>query len=183
MSTEPATVEQPKHPLHAMTTFELREYRRQLESAIAYFDTKNPVPQARGYLQARLDAVLAEQDDRARLARQPEALLRPVDVFEILLPGETSLPLVGIDREAVEVIGASRQRVRLRFPFGKGAVQVASDRTPDLLHLQPLIVLRVLKMRGQILPRGALAAERDHGARSIIFIRAARMTASSSHAV
>ena len=67
--TKPVTVEQPKHPLPAMTTYELRGYRRQLESAIAYFDTKNPVPQARGYLQARLDAVLAEQDDRARLAR------------------------------------------------------------------------------------------------------------------
>ena len=67
--TEPVTVEQPKHPLPAMATYELRGYRRQLESAIAYFDTKHPVLPARGYLQARLDAVLAEQDDRARLAR------------------------------------------------------------------------------------------------------------------
>ena len=62
-------VDQPKHPLHALTTFELRDFRRQLERAIAFFDTKDPVPAARGDLQARLDAVLAEQDDRVRIAR------------------------------------------------------------------------------------------------------------------
>ena len=69
MPAEPETVDQPKHPLHAMTTFELRDYRRELESAIAFFDMKDPVPLARGDLQARLDAVIAEQEDRARLAR------------------------------------------------------------------------------------------------------------------
>jgi hypothetical protein len=69
MTAEPQTVEQPKHPLPAMTTFELRDYRRQLESAIAFFDRQDPVPAARDRLQSRLDDVLAEQDDRARLAR------------------------------------------------------------------------------------------------------------------
>jgi hypothetical protein len=65
---DPPAVDQPKHPLHALTTFELREYRRQLESAIAFFGTKDPVPPARSSLQARLDAVTAEEDDRKRLA-------------------------------------------------------------------------------------------------------------------
>jgi hypothetical protein len=65
---DPVTVESPPHPLHALTTFELRGYRRQLESAIAFFDKADPVPPARGDLQARLDEVRAEQDDRARLA-------------------------------------------------------------------------------------------------------------------
>jgi hypothetical protein len=51
-----------------MATFELRDHRRQLESAIAFFDTKNPVPPARNDLQARLDEVIAEQEDRTRLA-------------------------------------------------------------------------------------------------------------------
>jgi len=51
-----------------MTTGELAGYRRQLESAIAFFDRKTPVPPARGRLQASLDAVLAEQDQRARIA-------------------------------------------------------------------------------------------------------------------
>ena len=69
MPAEPVTVEQPKHPLDAMTTFELRDYRRQLEGAIAFFDRQDPVPPARRRLQARLDDVTAEQDDRARLAR------------------------------------------------------------------------------------------------------------------
>jgi len=68
-SPQPPGVDQPRHPLHAMTTYELREYRRQLESAIAFFDRQAPVPPTRGRLQAKLDAVLAEQDERARLAR------------------------------------------------------------------------------------------------------------------
>ena len=62
------TVEQPKHALPALTTLELRDYRHQLERAIAFFDGKDPVPPARAVLRARLDAVLAEQDERARLA-------------------------------------------------------------------------------------------------------------------
>jgi hypothetical protein len=67
MPAETVTAE-PKHPLHAMTTYELRDYRRQLEQAIAFFDKQAPVPPARGLLQASLDAVLAEQDERARIA-------------------------------------------------------------------------------------------------------------------
>jgi hypothetical protein len=51
-----------------MTTFELRDYRRQLEGAITFFDKQDPVPPARNRLQATLDAVLAEQESRAGLA-------------------------------------------------------------------------------------------------------------------
>jgi hypothetical protein len=69
MPADPVTVDLPKHPLDAMTTFELRDYRRQLEGAIAFFDRQDPVPPARRRLQARLDDVTAEQDGRARLAR------------------------------------------------------------------------------------------------------------------
>jgi hypothetical protein len=70
MPTDSVIDEQPpKHPLHAMTTFELRDYRRHLESAIAFFDRQDPVPPARDRLQARLDDVLAEREERARLAR------------------------------------------------------------------------------------------------------------------
>ena len=65
---EPATVEPPKHPLPAMTTFELRDYRRQLEGAITFFDKQDPVPPAKDRLQATLDDVLAEQESRTRLA-------------------------------------------------------------------------------------------------------------------
>ncbi len=68
MTAEPATVNQPKHPLQALTTYELRDYRRELERAIAFFDRQDPVPPARGDLQAKLDEVLAEQEDRVRLA-------------------------------------------------------------------------------------------------------------------
>jgi hypothetical protein len=68
MATDPATVPKPKHPLYALTTSELSGLRRRLESAIAYCDKRDPVSQARGDLQARLDDVIAEQDDRIRLA-------------------------------------------------------------------------------------------------------------------
>ena len=69
MPADPVTVDPPKHPLPALTTFELRDFRRDLERAIAFFDRQDPVPPARSRLQARLDDVLAEQDERARLAR------------------------------------------------------------------------------------------------------------------
>ena len=68
MTIDPATVAQPKHPLYALTTSELTDHRRQLERAIAHYDGMDPVPRARGDLQARLDDVIAEQDDRTRLA-------------------------------------------------------------------------------------------------------------------
>jgi hypothetical protein len=61
-------VNQPKHPLPAMTTYELRAYRRQIEKAIAFFDAQHPVPPVRDDLQARLDDVMAEQDSRQRIA-------------------------------------------------------------------------------------------------------------------
>jgi hypothetical protein len=62
-------VEKPKHKLSELTTYELRDYRRELEKAIAFFDQQHPVPAARAALQARLDAVIGEQDDRVRIAR------------------------------------------------------------------------------------------------------------------
>jgi hypothetical protein len=68
MPADSGSVEQPRHPLHALTTYELADYRRQLERAIAFFDAKDPIPPERDRLQARLDAVIAEQDDRTRLA-------------------------------------------------------------------------------------------------------------------
>jgi hypothetical protein len=67
--TDPMAVEKPQHPLYALTTFELRDYRRQLEHAITFADENNLVSPGRDVLRARLDAVLAEQDERARLAR------------------------------------------------------------------------------------------------------------------
>jgi hypothetical protein len=68
MTADPGSVEQPKHPLYALTTYELASHRRQLERSIAFLDARNPVPSARDSLQARLDAVIAEQEARTRLA-------------------------------------------------------------------------------------------------------------------
>ncbi len=65
---QPPAVGKPKHPLHALTTFELADRRRELERAVAFFDTKDPVPPVRADMQASLDDVLAEQESRKRIA-------------------------------------------------------------------------------------------------------------------
>jgi hypothetical protein len=64
-SPEPAAVTLPRHPLHALTTYELRDYQRDLERAINRIATDAPV---QADLRRKLDMVLAEQEDRARLA-------------------------------------------------------------------------------------------------------------------
>jgi hypothetical protein len=65
MPTERATVKPPKHPLHALTTYELKDRRRELERAIKVISPDVPI---QGDLRRQLDAVIAEQEDRARLA-------------------------------------------------------------------------------------------------------------------
>jgi hypothetical protein len=68
MTAEPVTVEHPKHRMSQLATFELRDYRKQLERAITFFDKQDPVPPARDQLQAMLDLVIAEQESRRRFA-------------------------------------------------------------------------------------------------------------------
>jgi hypothetical protein len=68
MPIEPVAIEPPEHPLHALTTYELTYYRRRLENALAFLDKQDPIPPIRADLQAALDSVIAEQQDRARLA-------------------------------------------------------------------------------------------------------------------
>ena len=45
MPTDPAHVEPPKHPLHALTTFELREFRRKLSAPSRSLNARTPSPQ------------------------------------------------------------------------------------------------------------------------------------------
>jgi hypothetical protein len=65
MPAEPPAVDPPPHPLHALTTYEIRDYRRLLEQAI-----RGVAPDAliQASLRRKLDAVIAEQDERARIA-------------------------------------------------------------------------------------------------------------------
>ena len=65
MPAESVTVEPLKHPLYALTTYELKDRRRELERAIRGIAPGAPVQAA---LRRQLDAVIAEQEDRARLA-------------------------------------------------------------------------------------------------------------------
>lgn len=67
-SDQAPAVEHPMHPLPALTTYELTYYRRRLENAIAYLGKQDPVPAIRADMQAALDGVIAEQDDRKKLA-------------------------------------------------------------------------------------------------------------------
>jgi hypothetical protein len=64
MTAEPVTVQPPKHPLHALTTYELSRYRRELEHALIELPPDAPV---RGLLQNKLAEVLAEQDSRTKI--------------------------------------------------------------------------------------------------------------------
>jgi hypothetical protein len=60
--------EEQKQPLSALTTYELRDYRRQLEHAIKGIAPDAPV---QADLRRKLDEVLAEQDARATRAPRP----------------------------------------------------------------------------------------------------------------
>lgn len=55
---------EPSHPVHALTTYEIARYRRELEHAIKGISPDAPV---QADLRRKLDAVLAEQDERARI--------------------------------------------------------------------------------------------------------------------
>lgn len=63
----PDTAE-PKHPLHAMTTYELRDRRRELEHAINGAAPDAPV---QALLRAQLADVANEEQDRRRIAEAP----------------------------------------------------------------------------------------------------------------
>jgi hypothetical protein len=66
MPAEPAAVNPPKHPLYALTTYELTDRRRELERAIKGIAADAPI---QADVRRALDAVIAEQEDRARSAR------------------------------------------------------------------------------------------------------------------
>ena len=55
------TPQSPPHPLPALTTYELRDYRRDLERALKVLPTSAP---GRNQVQQQLAEVLAEQQSR-----------------------------------------------------------------------------------------------------------------------
>ena len=70
MTAEPADVPEPVHPLHALTTFELAAYQRDLERTLAALPQDAP---ARGQLLGKLAEAQAEQDSRARITAVRQA--------------------------------------------------------------------------------------------------------------
>jgi hypothetical protein len=58
----------PVHPLHALATFELADYRHQLEDVIRSCEQDHPAAPALACLREALKEVTAEQDDRAKIA-------------------------------------------------------------------------------------------------------------------
>ena len=65
MPAEPVTVDRPLHPLGEMTSGELSRYRSYLERTLGQLS--DDAEGARADVQAWLDGVLAEQDDRQRI--------------------------------------------------------------------------------------------------------------------
>ena len=68
MTAESVTIRQPEHPVSALTTYELAGYRRELEKTLAALPGHAP---ARELARRLLAEVLAEQADRAEIARRP----------------------------------------------------------------------------------------------------------------
>jgi DNA-binding transcriptional regulator/RsmH inhibitor MraZ len=68
MTTGPITVEPPEHPLHALTTYELSRYRRQLEHALEALPEHAAVHEL---LREKLAEALAEQESRVVIADAP----------------------------------------------------------------------------------------------------------------
>jgi len=66
MQTQHEAVGPPKHPLYALTTYELKDRRRELERAIKGVAADAPI---QADVRRALDAVIAEQEDRAGSAR------------------------------------------------------------------------------------------------------------------
>jgi hypothetical protein len=54
------------HPVEALATFELRDLRRDLDNALIQTSADDPM---RVVLQGKLRAVIAEQEERARVRR------------------------------------------------------------------------------------------------------------------
>ena len=90
------------------------------------------------------------EDDGAGLADQLEASFGAVDQLDILLAGQMPLRLVGIEREAVEVLLALRA-AGLRRPFREGAREIARDGAAHVGDFDPLIVERVHQVGGELL--------------------------------
>jgi hypothetical protein len=65
MFTEPVTAAEPSHPIAQLTTTELSRYHRELERAIKGIADDAPV---QSDLRRKLDEVLDEQAERARIA-------------------------------------------------------------------------------------------------------------------
>jgi hypothetical protein len=60
-----ADAPQPPHPLYALTTFELKDYRRQLERALG--DREIGQAPVAAVLREKLSEVLTEQEQRQRI--------------------------------------------------------------------------------------------------------------------
>ena len=61
---QPPPVDEPKHPLAQLTTYELAAYLCQLQATVAFFEMTQAPVLAR--LRDKLAQVVAEQEDRAR---------------------------------------------------------------------------------------------------------------------
>jgi hypothetical protein len=65
-------MQQPPHPTSQLTTYELRNYRRELEHALKTLpDHATARATARAQLQSKLAEVVAEQESRSQAAKMP----------------------------------------------------------------------------------------------------------------
>jgi hypothetical protein len=67
MTAESVTIRQPEHPVYAPTTYELADYRRELEKTLTALPGHAPAGEP---VRRLLAEVLAEQADRMEIARR-----------------------------------------------------------------------------------------------------------------
>ena len=68
--TQPPAVDHPTYPPHQLATFELAGYAVSLKAPSRSSTGRTLCPPVRANLQARLNAVLAEQESRKRLGER-----------------------------------------------------------------------------------------------------------------
>ncbi len=108
-----------------------------------------------------LAPVFDVEDDGAGLAGEAESFFRAADEIVVVLAGEGTLRVVGVDGQGVELFTAVRGFC-FRVPFGKRAVQVLRNGAPHVGDFNPVVIVGVKQMGSELLTARALVAFGDH---------------------
>src|ERR1019366_3742351 len=107
-----------------------------------------------------LATALDVEHNRAGLTGKAKFGFGTGNEIEILFPRKRSLPVIGIDRETVEIFPALR-RLGLCPPFGKSAMEILGDGAANVGNFHAVIVVGVQEVGCELLPAAALISFGD----------------------